>query len=293
MKRSSQIQECWTSLGAFGTTALMVEQSANRGIWYKSVPMWQFWISEDSEGKVDIVYRQFKLTARQAYQQFGEQCPECIMECVENSPHREFEFVHAVMKNGEMDASKVDYRGMPYASFFICLQAKDKVISRGGYHTFPIPVSRFMTISGEPYGYSPAMTILPDNKMLNEMEKTRIKAAHLLTAPPWLLSDDLVGSPVNFKPDALNYGGLNSNGEQMIKPMMTGADPNIALELTDQKRKVINDAFFVTLFQILVENHTMSATEVLERAREKGALMSPAFNLIFALSFKQFIGHFR
>jgi hypothetical protein len=110
------------------------------------------------------------------------------------------------------------------------------------------------------------------------MEKTRIKAAHLLTSPPWLISDDLMASNISFKPDALNYGGVNSSGQQLVQPMLSGADPNIALELTDQKRRVINDAFFVTLFQILVENHTMSATEVLERAREKGALMSPAFS---------------
>src|SRR6185312_16287734 len=36
-----------------------------------------------------------------------------------------------------------------------------------------------------------------------------------------------------------------------------------------------NDAFLVSLFQILVEQPQMTATEVLERAREKGALLSP------------------
>ena len=43
----------------------------------------------------------------------------------------------------------------------------------------------------------------------------------------------------------------------------------------DQRRKVINDAFLVTLFQILVEGPAMTATEVLERAKEKGALLAP------------------
>ena len=41
------------------------------------------------------------------------------------------------------------------------------------------------------------------------------------------------------------------------------------------EKSVINDAFLVTLFQILVDTPTMTATEVLERAREKGALLSP------------------
>ena len=38
---------------------------------------------------------------------------------------------------------------------------------------------------------------------------------------------------------------------------------------------VINDAFLVTLFQILTETPEMTATEVIERTREKGALLSP------------------
>jgi hypothetical protein len=45
--------------------------------------------------------------------------------------------------------------------------------------------------------------------------------------------------------------------------------------MMELQRHVINDAFLVTLFQILVETPQMTATEVLERAREKGALLSP------------------
>ena len=45
--------------------------------------------------------------------------------------------------------------------------------------------------------------------------------------------------------------------------------------MMEMERHAINDAFLVTLFQILIETPTMTATEVLERAREKGALLSP------------------
>jgi hypothetical protein len=43
----------------------------------------------------------------------------------------------------------------------------------------------------------------------------------------------------------------------------------------EQRRGVINDAFLVTLFQILVDQPQMTATEVLQRAQEKGALLAP------------------
>ena len=43
----------------------------------------------------------------------------------------------------------------------------------------------------------------------------------------------------------------------------------------EMERRVINDAFLITLFQILVDTPAMTATEVLERAREKGMLVAP------------------
>jgi hypothetical protein len=49
----------------------------------------------------------------------------------------------------------------------------------------------------------------------------------------------------------------------------------IARDMMEDERMAINDAFLVTLFQILVESPQMTATEVLERSREKAALLAP------------------
>jgi hypothetical protein len=45
--------------------------------------------------------------------------------------------------------------------------------------------------------------------------------------------------------------------------------------MMERRRRTINDAFLVTLFQILVDSPQMTATEVLQRAQEKGALLAP------------------
>jgi hypothetical protein len=42
-----------------------------------------------------------------------------------------------------------------------------------------------------------------------------------------------------------------------------------------EERTLINDAFLVTLFQILTETPSMTATEVIERTNEKGILLAP------------------
>ena len=49
----------------------------------------------------------------------------------------------------------------------------------------------------------------------------------------------------------------------------------IAKEMMDPEAALINDAFLVSLFQILTETPTMTATEVIERTNEKGILLAP------------------
>jgi hypothetical protein len=92
--------------------------------------------------------------------------------------------------------------------------------------------------------------------------------------PVLLAHDDGILEGFSLKPGAVNYGGVNSQGQRLVQALETG---NIAIgkELMDDERLAINDAFLVTLFQILVDTPQMTATEVLERAREKGALLSP------------------
>jgi hypothetical protein len=148
-------------------------------------------------------------------------------------------------------------------------------MSEGGYQTFPYAVSRYVTAPKEIYGRSPAMTILPDIKMINEMSKTVMRAAHKIVDPPLLLQEDGVLQVFNTRPGALNFGGVDDQGRQVVQPLQTGARVDIGMEMMEQRRKVINDAFLITLFQILVDSPNMTATEAMLRAQEKGALLAP------------------
>jgi hypothetical protein len=85
---------------------------------------------------------------------------------------------------------------------------------------------------------------------------------------------------IRMTPAAINYGGVDDNGRQMIQPLSSGGRPDIGLELMDQKRALINDAFWNTLFQILVDTPNMTATEAMLRAQEKGALLAPTASRI-------------
>jgi hypothetical protein len=272
---ASQANECYIGLGAFGTSGMFIDDLIGHGIRYRSVPLNEMFIAENHQGMVDTVHRRFPMTARQAAQRFGtKMLPEAIKKAVEKSPEQNFDFIHAVMPRGEIDGNRKDYKGMPIASCYIAIDGRS-IVGEGGFHTMPYAVGRYVTGPKEVYGRSPAMTVLPDIKMLNEMSKTVIRAAHKMVDPPLLLQEDGALAAFDMRPSALNYGGVNEQGQQLVHALQTNGRVDIGLDMMDQRRKVINDAFLVTLFQILVDSPQMTATEAMLRAQEKGALLAP------------------
>lgn len=282
---AQQANEVYMSLGAYGTAPMFVMKAPGMAaglpdMRYRSLTLAECYIDEDFTGRVDRMHRKFELTARQCVQQFGEaNLPEKIVQAAKKNDNKKFEIIHCTKPNTDVDKRRRDYRGMKFSSYYVALE-EQSIIQEGGYRVFPYAVPRYMTAPREKYGRSPAMQVLPDIKMLNEMAKTIIRAAHKQVDPPLLLRDDGVLSAFATRPGALNMGGVDSQGRQMVVPLQNGANIGLGIELQDQLRKSINDAFLVSLFQILVETPEMTATEAAIRAQEKGQLLAPSMGRI-------------
>jgi hypothetical protein len=276
---ANQNHERYMSLGAFGTGSVMVDRLEGGGLRYRCIPLAELYLLENHQGVIDTAHRKFVLTARQAIQQFGrEALPEKLVEAAEKKPDQEFEFIHCIKPRDDLKPGRLDYRGMPWASYHVSIEGK-KIVREGGYRTWPLPTGRYVQAPGETYGRSPAMMVLPNIKVLNEQKKTMLKVGHRAVDPVLLAYDDGVLDAFSLRPGAVNYGGLNAQGQKMVQPldMATSALPAFD-KLMEAERLPINDVFLVTLFQILVETPTMTATEVLERAREKGVLLGPSMS---------------
>lgn len=272
---ASQMSECFMSLGAFGTSSLFVDDVLGRGARYRAIDIVELYIAENAVGSIDKVHRRFRYTARQAVQAYGDELPQEIKDRAEKEPNFEFEFIHCVKPNAERKPGTRGYRGMPFISYHVSITGQ-KILREGGYRRIPYCTARYSTLPGEVYGRSPAINVLASIKMANEMMRTTIVGAQLAASPPFLLPNDDTIRAFQFRPGALNYGGVSERGEQLVHPLQTGADFQVAFEAMQQTRETINRAFLVTLFQILVENPQMTATEALIRAQEKGVLLTPA-----------------
>lgn len=273
----SQQHDGYVSLGAFGTAAMFVDTLRGpgaRGLRYKNLHLGETYFAENHQGIVDTVYRYTRMTLRQIVQRWGEAALDNKLQGIfAKKPEERVHVLHCIRPREDYQAERIDTKGMPFASYYVLVEGK-VVLEEGGYRTFPVPTARYLTAPGEIYGRSPAMMVLPAIKVLNEEKKTVLKQGHRVVDPVLLAHDDGVLNGFSLKPGSINSGAVSADGRPLVHPLPTG---NIAIskELMDDERGAINDAFLVSLFQILVDQPQMTATEVLERAREKGALLSP------------------
>ncbi len=273
---ASQQHEVYMALGAFGTGALFVGEDEMGGLRYRAIHLGELYLAEDAFGRIDTVFRKFALTARQAVQMFGRRAlPDGVKRRLEGDSTARTEFLHAVFPRRDRRPQREDNLNMPYASVTVALEG-DRIVRESGFRTMPYLVGRYVTAPGEVYGRSPAMAVLPDIKMLNEAAKTIIRAAHRQVDPPILVHDDGVLGRFNVQPNAVNVGAVSKDGRPLAIPFNSGARVDIGIEMLERWRSVINDAFLVTLFQVLSEQPQMTATEALIRVQEKGALIAPA-----------------
>lgn len=271
----SQMGEIWRSCGAFGNGGLMIEDVPGQGSRYRHIPIRRLLFAEGADGLVDKTHVDWCLTARQAASRFGrDNLPQSIKNVLERDPEAQFDFIHVVQVREERDSRRRDAMNMPFESYWLS-STNEKIVQRGGFRTFPFAIGRFYGGADEVYGRSPAMEGLPDIKQVNEMERTTIRAAQKVVDPPLLLPEDGALEAFDLRSGALNYGGVDDQGRQMVHPLVTSQQVGLGVEMTNQKREVINLAFYVTLFQILVDSPQMTATEVLQRAQEKGVLLGP------------------
>lgn len=269
----------YVSLGAFGTSSLFIDEFGDplrpdvKGLRYRNVHLGELFFAANHQGQIDKVYRRFKMTLRQIAQKWPDGLPDTYKSQLKDKPETEVQIIHIVKPRENFDPKRIGPKGYRYASYYVLREAT-ALLSEGGYRCMPYSTARYLTAPSELYGRSPAMNVLPSINVLNEEKKTLIKQGHRAVDPVLLAHDDGILDGFSLKPGAVNYGGVTSDGRPLVHALPVG---NIAVgkEMMDDERLAINDAFLVTLFQILVQTPQMTATEVLERAREKGALLSP------------------
>ena len=265
-----EIFELYHDLITFGTAAMFIEEDDEDNIKFSTRHINEMYISENDKGRIDTVFRKFRISARAAIQKFGSVSTN-IAVIAKKDPYEEVSILHAVYPRADFDPKKQDKENMKFESVYLDADSGDE-LSVSGFREFPFVVPRYLKASHEIYGRSPAMTALPDVKMLNEMSKTIIKSAQKQVDPPLLVPDDGFMLPVRTVPGGLNF--YRAGTRDRIETLNIGANTPLGLNMEEQRRNSIRNAFYVN--QLMMQSGPqMTATEVIQRNEEKMRLLGP------------------
>lgn len=261
------------TIGTFGNGPFSLTANRdNTGNVYKAWDLREFYVDQNYEGEIDVFFRKFKLTARQAIQEFGELCPDKIKGCKDLS--NTFDFLWAVYPNTDYKKGSLLATNKKIASVYVCISTGE-LISEGGFDVCPLFYPRYDVMPNlqDPYGYAPILFCLPEVKNLNKMYADLLKVSDRMANPPILMTEDDIIERTSITNDVIISGGIDANGNPRVAALQLAQQTGLSLEMIQDLRTVINESFNLNLFQILVNKPDMTATEVLQRAQEQGTLL--------------------
>ena len=101
---AEQIHELYHDLITFGTGVIFVEQDDEFDVRFSTRHIAECYLSEDDAGRVDTIYRKFKMPARAVVKRFGiDNVPAKIQKKEQENPYEMITLIHAVYERGERD----------------------------------------------------------------------------------------------------------------------------------------------------------------------------------------------
>lgn len=259
-----------------GWFVLYIDEDRDEGgLSFQQWPLAQSYVaSTRRDGIVDTIYRCYQLTAAQAVKEFGEKnVSEKIRETARKSPDDKFEFMHCIFPRETYVVNARLAKNLRFASYNIEVSGK-RIVRESGYHEFPCCVPRWMKIPGTSYGIGPVYDALPDCKELNETKRMEKAAQDLAIAGMWIAEDDGVLNPRTVKVGPRRI--IVANSTDSMKPLLTGADFNVAFSAEDRLQASIRKIMMADQLQPQ-DGPAMTATEVHVRVALIRQLLGPVY----------------
>jgi len=268
----TEIHETYLDLGSPGTSVLLIDEDDEDVVRFRSEPVYKYYLKEDYKGNVVIVTCEMKRTISQIIDEYGEKSlPEEIRRDLKNNMDKDFTVIQVIMTAKEAKKRGFKVRRKKVVSYYV-LEKTEHLLKESGFSTWPMATPRFMKWSNEVYGRSPSMKGLPDIKMINAMMQTTIRSGQKIVDPPLLYPDDGVLGRINTTPGGLTP--YRSGTKDEIKPLLTGGNPGLGLDMINDVRERVKQAFYIDQLQ-LREGPQMTATEVNQRTEEHLRLLGP------------------
>jgi hypothetical protein len=272
-------------LGTFGTAAMMIEEDfSGNVVRFHVFPIGSYMIATDADGRVNVFFREFRMTVRQVIKKFGKRNSKGDIDWSNISSqtrtawedkNREqwVDICHVIQPNEDHEPKRLESK---YKKFSSCYYEKnasdDKVLSEMGYDFFPVMVPRWEVTGEDAYGTDcPGMTALGDIKQLQIGEKRIAQAIEKMINPPLKGPSALISRKVSLLPGDFTADD-SREGQQGLRAVH---EVTLRVAEAEQKQEQIRGrikrSFFEDLFLMMTgdDRSNITAMEISVRKEEK------------------------
>lgn len=273
--------ECCLDICCAGQFALFIDEDRERGglIFHQWSLATVYVSSTRADGRIDIVHREYELTALQAVTEFGDtHVSERIRKSALETPDEKFTFVHAIYPRKPYVVGAKFAKNLPIASCHIEVATKTEV-RVSGYHEMPVIVPRWLRVPNSIYAVGPMYAALPNVRQLNELKALELASADVAVSGMWVAVDDgiLNARTIKFGPRKVIIAADTDN----LKPLQTGANFQLSQEMTAQLQSAIRKVMMADQLQPQ-DGPQMTATEVHVRVDMIRQLLGPIYGRLQA-----------
>jgi hypothetical protein len=259
--------EMLTEYVRFGQGPFLVEKVDNKPR-YLACPLSQTYTGLNENRKVDSAIRRWTWSLRQLRAKYPPErfnWPAALVDKLNRPDQMSMKVTvcHGVMPSQDHpDLARLCIFPKRYTHVIFLPEYKAHIIEVQGIDVFPMPTARYMMMAEESYGRGPGTMALPDTRMVNQMEKTNIRAVQKMSDPPMILPRRGWLRPIDVSPSALNYyDGLE---DMKIQSFGIEGNPQMSAEFVNQHRMQIREMFGVDELMGPNKRAEMKEVEVLE-----------------------------
>lgn len=224
-------------------------------------------------GEVDTCSLAIQLPIRGIAERWGTRAfSESSKRALEKDPFTWKTVTFLVRPREWVMPGKMDVLNMPY-QLVAFMEDGDDILFESGRQEFPVMTPRWDVIGPSIYGFGPGHDILPDVKMLQELQEQRLVAVAKSSNPP-------VKVPTGYTRRLLTVPGgqnpVSAQSPESIGPLyQVNPDLRGLLDALQDTREAIRSGQYVDVFLLLSQFPDMTATEALIREQEKLQVLGP------------------
>lgn len=295
----NSIAQFYYDLVVFGTGVILIYEDFDNVINCYNPCAGEYYVDIDGRYRPTIFYREFTMTIGAVVDRFGiENVSDDVRVAYERTEGsartREIIVAHAIEPNNDDKAflpSKFAFRevywqlgGTQSPQSGGAVYSGGKFLSKKGYYTQCNITVRWDLVSNDPYGRSPAMDGLGDQKQLQLQSKRKAQAIDKMVNPPLVADIQLKNQPASLLPGGMTYAAATPSGKPAISSIYDTKFPIGELsEDMNEVRERLRKIFFNDLFQPMSQYETrsnISIPEIDQRKAEALIMLGPVFERI-------------